>query len=300
MLIDFCGFTFNGIHSSELNIIRTSNGSRFNESLGAAFQDKTAPIEGGDGLLFWNSFYTNKPFSFQFAYDSLTEAQKRKLSQVFCAKAMGELILDETPYKAYTVKVQSPLQLNYIPFDDKEGNRVYKGEGTVQFIAYSPYAKSVHKYLDEFDDFYYWNKQQWAESTGMLLSKGTYDGTGGTITVYNPGDIETDWQAYYTMTSEGCALRRIELEKNGVVVETLGFSDISLRKNTNDSYLRINSRTQLVEGCDSNGNPTGSLYNEFNINGEFFKILFGEFDFKSYGENSYTPCVGIKYTYLYY
>jgi len=30
---DYIGFTFNGIHSSELGIVRTSEGSRFNENL---------------------------------------------------------------------------------------------------------------------------------------------------------------------------------------------------------------------------------------------------------------------------
>jgi hypothetical protein len=32
-LQDFIGFTFNGKHSSELGIVRTSDGSRFNENL---------------------------------------------------------------------------------------------------------------------------------------------------------------------------------------------------------------------------------------------------------------------------
>jgi hypothetical protein len=30
---DYIGFTFNGIHSSQLGIVRTSEGSRFNENL---------------------------------------------------------------------------------------------------------------------------------------------------------------------------------------------------------------------------------------------------------------------------
>lgn len=291
MLIDFCGFTFNGIHTSELNITRVSNGSRFSESLGAAFQDKTAPIEGGDGLLFWESFYTNKPFSLQFAYDSLTETQKRKLSQVFCAKAMGELILDETPYKAYTVKVQAPPQLTYIPFDDKNGNRIYKGEGTIQLIAYYPYAKSVHKFLDEFSDFYYSNKNQWADSSKMARTKGSYDGTGTSINLYNPGDLEADWQAFYTITSVGSALTSISLD-NGR--GEMAFSAIS-RKNNNDTFLRLNSRTQLIEGCNSDKIPTGSLYNEFFIAGEFFKIPLGESTFVSN-----TSCAEIRYNYLYY
>lgn len=291
MLIDFCGFTFNGIHSSELNILRTSDGSRYNESIGATFQDKTAPIEGGDGLLFWNSYYTNKPFSIKIAYDSLTEAQFRRLGQVFSAKAYGEFIFDERPFKAYSVKVQAPPQLTYICFNDTNGYRLYKGEGTLQFVAYYPYAKSVHKFLDEYDDFFYSNKPQWAEASGMLPTKSIYDGTGTYISLYNAGDIEADWMAYYTITSNGCALRNITLN-NGQ--GAMGFSAIS-RKRTSDSYIRLNSRTELIEGCDSNKEPTGSLYNEFFNAGEFFKIPLGSSTFESN-----TACAGVEYTYLYY
>ena len=46
---------------------------------------------------------------------------------------------------------------DFICFDENN-ERIYKGEGTIQFIAYSPYAKSVHKFLNEFDDSFYTNK----------------------------------------------------------------------------------------------------------------------------------------------
>lgn len=291
MLIDFCGFTFNGIHTSELNIIRVSNGSRYNDALGPSFQDKTAQIEGGDGILFWDSYYNNTPITIQFAFDSLTEAQLRRLRQVFCAKAIGEFIYDENPYKAYTAKIQSPAQISFICFDDNEGNRIYKGEGSIQFIAYYPYAKSVHKFLNEFDDTFYNNKSEWAAASGMLTAAGSYDGTGTSISLYNAGDIEADWQAFYTMTSSGCALTSISLN-NGE--GQMAFSAIT-RKNSNDVYLRINSRTGLIEGCDLNKVPTGTLYNNFLIAGDFFKIPLGESSFISN-----TSCVEIKYNYLYY
>lgn len=125
----------------------------------------------------------------------------------------------------------------------------------------------------------------------MAAAKGTYDGTGTTINLYNPGDIEAEWQAFYTMTSAGCALTSISLnDGEGQMV----FKTIS-RKNTNDAYLRINSRTQLIEGCDSNKVPTGSLYNDCFIAGDFFKIPLGTSTFVSN-----TSCVEIKYSYLYY
>lgn len=301
-LIDFCGFQFNGVHSSDLNIVRVSNGSRYNEDLVPAFQDKTAQIEGGDGTLFWESFYSQRPFSIQIAFDSITEEGLRKLRQVFNGKDLGELIFDETPYKAYSVKVQSPPQLQYLCFDKPEGGRVYKGEGTISFIAYYPYAKSVHKFLSEYGETYT-NKDEWKDSSKMKATQGTYDNVGDSgatvINLYNAGDIETDWQAFYTMTSTGCALRSIILTKSeqggGQTTEgTMVFSEIT-RKNSNDAYIRINSRTNLIEGCDNNKNPTGSLYNEFLTAGDFFKIPLGEHTF-----TSDTPCVDIRYNYLYY
>ena len=305
MLDDFCGFTFNGVHTSDLNIKRVSNGSRYNENLSAAFQDKMAQIEGGDGSLFWDSYYTNKPFSIQIAFDSVTETQLRRLRQVFCAKAMGEFIFDELPFKAYTAKVQTPPQLQYICFDDNTGNRVYKGEGTIQFIAYYPYAKSVHKFLNEFDDTFYNNKSQWSDASGMLPSRivppTTYDGTGAYINLYNAGDIETDWQAFYQMNNAGCDLRNITL--NNSLDQRIGviqLSPITEQKNENDVFLCLNSRTQLIEGCDSNKVPTGTLYNDYFSSGEFFKIPLGASSFISSGAESSTPCQEIKYTYLYY
>lgn len=290
MLNDFCGFTFNGIHTSELNIIRVSDGSRYNEVLGSTFQDKTASIEGGDGLLFWDSYYNSKVFTLKIAFDRVTETQLRRLRQVFNAKTMGQLIFDEAPYKAYTVKVQSPVQLNYICFDENN-QRIYKGEGIIQLIAYYPYAKSVKKYLNQFSASEYPNKNEWAASSGMLASKGNYDGTGTTISLYNAGDVPADWEAFYTVTSAGCALTDISLN-NGA--GHMVFSSIT-RKKSNDAFIRVNSRTELIEGCNSSKNPTGSLYNDFFIAGEFFKIPLGDSTFVS---NTY--CAQINYNYLYY
>ena len=73
--IDYVGFTFNGIHSSSLGIVRTSEGSRFNENLLPTIQDKTVQIPGGDGMYHFGSYYTQKQFNVSYAFDSLTEEQ---------------------------------------------------------------------------------------------------------------------------------------------------------------------------------------------------------------------------------
>ena len=289
---DFIGFTFNGVHTSDLNIVRVSDGSRYSENLSPVFQDKTAQMLGSDGTLYWESFDTNKVWPIQVAFDELSEMQYRRLRQVFNGKTMGELIFDELPFKAYTAKVQSSPQFKTICFDTPDGARVYKGEGTINFIAYYPYAKSVHKFLNEFNDYEYDNKAQWAAASGMKPTRASYDGTGTTINLYNAGDLETDWQAFYIINSSGSALTSISL--NGGADGQMVFSSISQKK-TNDAYIRINSRTNLIEGCDSSKIPTGSLYNEFLVAGDFFKIPLGESTFVSN-----TDCNEIRYDYLYY
>ena len=296
-LTDFIGFQFNGVHSSELGIVRTSDGSRYNENLISNFQDKTAQMPGSDETLYWESFYSNRSWNISIAFDSMTELQLRRLRQVFNAKAVGELIFDECPYKAYSAKVQAPPQLKYLCFD--EGNRrVYKGEGTIQLISYKPYARSVNKYLNQYLLDLYPNKSEWAEASGMLEEQGEYDGTGYDIKIYNPGDVQADWIAEYEITENGCSLTQISL--NNGIDGIMGFSSITRKKN-NDVKIRVNSRTNLIEGCDSSGNLTGSLYNEFLSSGDFFKIpvnsnlnLYSEFT------SIDAPCLKIDYNYLYY
>ena len=46
---DFVGFTFNGISSSDLGIVRTSNGDRFDMSLSPDFDNTTVEVKGRDG-----------------------------------------------------------------------------------------------------------------------------------------------------------------------------------------------------------------------------------------------------------
>lgn len=292
MLQDFIGFRFNGVHSSDLKIYRVSNGSRYEETLGPAFQDKTEQVVGGDNTLYWNTFYSSKTWNIQIAFDDLSEAGIRRLRQVFDAKKVGELVFDELPFKAYSVKIQSPVQLKYICFGDK-GARIYKGEGTIQFISYSPYARSVSKYLDLYGAAYN-NKKEWAETSGMKDTQGDYDvvGESNEVKVFNAGDVPTDWIADYELVNFE-ALGTFEVKIDGIGILIL--KNIVEKKKENDVYLSISSRTHLIEGRDENKEPTGSLYNEFLTEGDFFKIPLGDSIFKSS-----VACQALQYDYLYY
>ena len=82
-------------------------------------------MAGSDGTLYWESFYTNKSWTINIAFDNLSETNYRELRQWLNAKDIGELIFDEAPYKAYTAKIQNPPQLKTICFEEN-GQRVYE------------------------------------------------------------------------------------------------------------------------------------------------------------------------------
>lgn len=148
---DFIGFTFNGVHSDELGIKRTSNGDRYVENITPTFRDVIQPAVGHDGAYLISSYAGPREFTVDFAFDHLTEEQLHKLSLVFDGLGVHELIFDEWPYKVYDAKVKGTPTIKYVPFDyyqwEGEGENktqrketIYKGEGSISFICYYPYA----------------------------------------------------------------------------------------------------------------------------------------------------------------
>ena len=145
---DYIGFSYGTnpetgkpMHSSDLGIVRTSDGSRFNENLLPTIQDKTVQVPGGDGTYYFGSYYTQRQFPVSFAFDGLTEEQINTLKRHFGDKKIHDLIFDETPYKIYRAKVTGTATIKYIPFDEGSTHRLYKGEGSIQFTCYYPFAR---------------------------------------------------------------------------------------------------------------------------------------------------------------
>jgi predicted phage tail component-like protein len=137
---EFLSFSFNGKHSyADFGIIRTSEGDRFNESVAPTMNEKTAEVPGGDGMYYFGTTHKQRNFNISFAFDSLTETKLRELKGWLNGKEMGDLWFSEAPYKVWTAKPSGNATLKYLPFEEG-GKRVYKGEGSIQFIAYWPYA----------------------------------------------------------------------------------------------------------------------------------------------------------------
>ena len=152
---DFIGFTFNGRHSSEFNIINVNTGNRTGKELLPSPKDITAQVTGVDGSYYFNSTYGNRQFSINFAYDDLREDDFRAMQYWLSPKEENKLIFDEEPYKEWSVKISSPLKVNFICFTEQDSKgvnfRVYKGEGTVSFISYSIIAKAPYPFLDAYN-----------------------------------------------------------------------------------------------------------------------------------------------------
>ena len=144
---DFIGFTYNGKHCiKDFDVYRTSDGSRYNDNLVPSTTDKTADVPGGDGQYFFKTTHKNRQFSVSIAFDHLTEQKYREMRTWLDGKEIHDLIFDEAPYKVYSAKVTGTPQLKTICFDE-EGQRIYKGEGTIQFTCYYPYAHTPNDSL---------------------------------------------------------------------------------------------------------------------------------------------------------
>lgn len=263
---DFLGFTLGNIHSSQLNITRVSSGDRYEDILLPTFKDTTMEVPGGDGTYYWNTSYTQKTFTLNFAYDDLRDEDLRKLRQVLSFKGVKELIFDEFPYKKYMVKCSAPPTFKYICFDYKE-IRLYKGEGTVTFIAYYPYAQAVNSYKYEH---------------------------GQSLSIINDGDLNAILKVKYPKTNDLKSLFIEISDKKRNSFGILKFNCLNI-SNIKDPFILFDFHTHLIEGLDSNQEKTGNLYNKFITSGDFFNVPPGNFIFSSTAQFSELECIPLYY-----
>lgn len=283
---DFTGFSFDGVHTSELNLYRVSDGDRYEEQILPELEDRTIEVPGADRGYYFGSDWKPRTFTVQLAFDSVTEVQYRNIRRLFGQKTICPLIFDERPYKVYMAKIESPISLETICFDEpikfddeprggvrrinrtygEGGNpegeletvypykheidsrtgkpktqRIYKGEGSIDFILYEPFAHQLYKTLDKYKDLGIYSIysteglvekeiEDWAPSS-LLLDRTTFDNNkidqfqltpvanqntninyldqyNGQFNVYNAGDIDTPYSLFipYTETEESISV----------------------------------------------------------------------------------------------
>ena len=274
---DLTGFKFGDYHSSQFGLIRVSNGSRYNEYLLPTLKNTTTDVPGMEGTLYFGTQKTTRSFQVDMAFDSLTEEDIRDIREWLTGA--HSLIFDERPYIQYMCILNSAPQLKYLTFEEN-GERIYKGELSVNFVSYLPYGYSIDgkKFIDDFLDE---NFEEWSNAS-HLAYKNFYEGEtlrtydefeGNNVYVYNGGDVEAD----YVLTcyfSEGATAK---ISMNDVSYE---FSLRAKSANSTHLELSVNSKLQYARCRDvyiDKGVITGKSDYEIMLpSTEMFKIPVGQ------------------------
>lgn len=322
---DFIGFTYDGKHSiRDLKIYRTSDGSRYQDQLTANMTDITAEVPGSNGIYYFGTKFKDRTFNIQFAFDDLEEADLQRLKQTFSGDGIHDLVFDEQPYKAWSAKVTGTPSLKFVCFN-KDNIRKYKGEGTVVFTCYYPYAHTPNKlwvyendiwsYLERdgrnlynYSDSAYPTKSEWNQD-GLLPYYNTPDISNRTLQfIYGDLPIHFEYTLKGINPSSEAHMRisTIELfqydqntQTRGQIVCKLDFETIYLKK---EQLIVWNSKTGLLYKV-INGIKTIIPY-EVNIGSGNFKLQAqNSYEFSYLGHDDGTGLTvdrSIKFNYEFY
>ena len=273
---DYMGFSYGTkadgtpMHSSDLGIVRVSDGSRFNENLLPTIQDKTVQIPGGDGTYYFGSYYTQRQFTIPFAFDDLSEEELANLKRHFGDKQVHDLIFDEAPYKTYRAKVTGTATIKYIPFAEGKNNRLYKGEGSIQFTCYEPFARCTFPITTSPKSLFDLNERPLRDVEKFRLK------TAGVVkeylkTIYP--NVEEWWDASRIAQGGNFGdvpvpfLKIISTEDSvkGLSFGNIDWTYLDKAKKREDEVIRclLNTKTGVVVRLDESGMPTNEIMNKY-------------------------------------
>ena len=254
---DFISFTYNGVHSTELGVMRVTSSNRYTDALLPTIQDKTVQAPGSNGTYFFGSYYTQRQITISVAFDEVTEDQIRLMRKTFGDQLSHQLTFDDEPYKVYYAKTTGTPQLQYVPFSSP---RVYKGEGTFTFTCYEPFAHTPnnYKYLNQYIIFRYRQED---------FEQGNISASGSSEIVPTDGQ-NTDNNKLYRIRSkgyEGYNYRSIVLNTNFNAYRIFSY-DVDKECIGKSSWLSSGTEYQTPEGIKyirivlantSDSSPTG-------------------------------------------
>ena len=170
----------------------------------------------------------------------------------------------------------------YVYSDKKE--RIYKGEISISFVAYNPFATAPYKDKESYSK--YENVDEWIEAAGLktrgeLQEYDVYkidDNDKKIIQVYNPGDLPVPFQLYIPFN--GNEIQELNFGLSEVNNSQLRLKTITrLSGDDQATGIWINTKNHLIEGIEKISNDdgdtyktTGYVYNQFISGGNFFQI----------------------------
>ena len=314
--MDFTGFTFNGKHSSLFGIIRVSDGSRYQEELIPASNDIVKDIPGEDGQYYFGSTTKTKNINISIAFDNVTERQLRELKKWLSVKIPCDFWYDETPYKKYEVKVTNAPNLSYICFNGynkktQRMERIYKGEGTINFISYNIYATNNYsKSLKDFSDEDFPTKEEWAETSGLkedLQGEGydSYSAINSSIKLYNAGDLPTNWILTFDKKTGELTEKTFSIGTGASlsisILNSDGINDYSMLEKSyieKEGKIEIDTAKNMITFIENNGKRTPVHF--ILKKGNFYQLPVSEEDIIMTISGGELDNVKIEYNYLYY
>lgn len=286
---DYVGFTYAGIHSSQFGIKSVTNGDRYQRYLSPEFQDLTQSTIGRDGTLYFGNNKNKNTFTFNIAFDDMTEEDYRGLRR-WLNSGISEFILDETPYIKYYAKPGAPVQISFLVFLDDYGERVYKGEFQVGFVCYDSFGYSVHKWLEDYSmtgfgagdilelDQISSSVKEWAASSRLLPAQTYYDITYDVYNkdencfyLYNPGDLACDFTLEFKANQSNLVLNLFEWDEDSGAPSTQASYSQTLTNIPADSgkvVIDTYKRLIYIEHIDGSKEPINDCWTA----GNFFQI----------------------------
>lgn len=141
---DLLGFNFNRVHSSNLGIVRIIPSNRINDNA-PTHSDVVVDVPGATGSYYYGTIITKKDIEVHYAFDNVSETQLLRIKTLFSDKLPHKLVFDEEPDVYYIARVSNSAQLKHLCFLEN-GERVYKGEGSVTFTCDYPYKIKKKEY----------------------------------------------------------------------------------------------------------------------------------------------------------
>lgn len=173
----YIGFQLGYFHSKNMGIKRVNTNNRYQQSLVPNFELKTNQ-DTKIGTRLYKQEVKDKQIKIDFAFDNLTQNEFDQIKNWLGNSELQPLILDEEENYSY-VKIYGQPNINYICFDEEKNGivqRIYKGEGGVNFIQYKmdknktvkPVIDYVTKYVDLSNSYVQFLPADYSAPTGGM------------------------------------------------------------------------------------------------------------------------------------
>lgn len=248
----FLGFTYNGIHSSTLGLTRVSSNKRYEDNLIPTLKDVTTSIVGADGVVYFGTTYTKRDISVSFAFDGVTNEWFRLMHDWLNGKEIHDLIFDEYPYKIYSAKIVGQSLVKHLKFGEGE-NEVFKGEGTIKFQCFFPFARS--RYLWQ-EDYNLDNIPEW-RADADFYTNWTPVQTGGNVYY----DFETEQQARGALVGDEDQF--VWVNPQSLLIDTTDTTDPTCNGKVILNYYEDSPYINYDEWIDSSKIPSSANYGQY-------------------------------------